>query len=775
MAYAMRQITDSVHETIYLSDLESELVSTPYFFRLHDIYQSSTVYMTFPSNRTKRYEHCLGTMQIASDMLFAAISNADASVLDSLFDHLSGSFAEIVRAIFVDSNRRAAQYYTRCGDSLDDAVDPETQHIIDGGHFETLLDRVVELIEDGQKDGCLADCALDHYQIHPRIEDSDASAHLRVFLYKALLEAVRVIALFHDVGHPPYSHVIEKVLGRLYDEIHIYDEDDKAEEKRAFRETLNCEKVSRLEQRLGQFKGADGGSGELSCRMLLDGDYRVPNQLHERIGITFLHAALEGVVVQRAKSIAASGKESHCRLTELLFDICVFEFAIAIEEEKTVTFRSLHSVVDGIVDADRLDYVSRDAANSGMKEGGVPYRRLIDSVRLIDAKAARMAQSSASAPHSVEDGFFALAFPSKVASEIFDFLIKRYKVFARINWHHRSMRTASTLQQAVYRLALDYLKGDDSDTGTGCCINPDIRVLWDALGYQIGSKEMRIIQWNDSWLISTLHGSLVKLKEQRSLDESQKRILGDLEEILLNRRKFTALIKRDEDMREFAKRIFARMDLTEDDFEQQRIHELGKLLRGTNGVPFGSAQREEGGSRERGQGVDEFVNNPVSDAEQSVRHLANLKKALATGDLQLLDAMSITGDLSLVELVNQELKKMTESVDGKPARISDYSVLANDDRDKIGIPRKETAYTSIYLYDAFGYFLCDTSLSLVPRLEALRVTVPWLLIYIATPQGDVADKQLLDDVMDSLAAKIGDSLRKRYDKLYRRSDDEKVA
>ena len=73
----LRQVTDNIHGTIYLSDLESELISTPYFYRLHDIYQSSTVYMTYPSNRTKRYEHSIGTMEIASSMIYSAISNAN--------------------------------------------------------------------------------------------------------------------------------------------------------------------------------------------------------------------------------------------------------------------------------------------------------------------------------------------------------------------------------------------------------------------------------------------------------------------------------------------------------------------------------------------------------------------------------------------------------------------------------------------------------------------------------------------------------------------------
>ena len=96
MKKKMRQVTDSVHETIYLSELEAELIATPYFYRLHDIYQSSTVYMTFPSNRTKRYEHSLGTMELASSMLFSAVSNADQKTRDELFKKLKLHFSNLV-------------------------------------------------------------------------------------------------------------------------------------------------------------------------------------------------------------------------------------------------------------------------------------------------------------------------------------------------------------------------------------------------------------------------------------------------------------------------------------------------------------------------------------------------------------------------------------------------------------------------------------------------------------------------------------------------------
>ena len=96
MSNKLRQVTDSIHGTIYLSELESEFISTPFFYRLHDVYQSSTVYMTYPSNRTKRYEHSLGTMEIASNILFSAVSNSDPATKKSFFEELWSFFTDLL-------------------------------------------------------------------------------------------------------------------------------------------------------------------------------------------------------------------------------------------------------------------------------------------------------------------------------------------------------------------------------------------------------------------------------------------------------------------------------------------------------------------------------------------------------------------------------------------------------------------------------------------------------------------------------------------------------
>ena len=91
----VRQRTDSIHGTIYLSGFESQLTSTPFFYRLHDVYQSSTVYLTFTSDHTKRYEHSLGVMALASEMLFSSITNAAPEVRTAFFSQLNNEFQKL--------------------------------------------------------------------------------------------------------------------------------------------------------------------------------------------------------------------------------------------------------------------------------------------------------------------------------------------------------------------------------------------------------------------------------------------------------------------------------------------------------------------------------------------------------------------------------------------------------------------------------------------------------------------------------------------------------
>ena len=79
-------IADTNHETILISTIEKEVISTKVFNRLHYISQNSTAYLTFPSNRTKRFEHSIGTMFLCGEIFFNAICNAEDDVIEELFE-----------------------------------------------------------------------------------------------------------------------------------------------------------------------------------------------------------------------------------------------------------------------------------------------------------------------------------------------------------------------------------------------------------------------------------------------------------------------------------------------------------------------------------------------------------------------------------------------------------------------------------------------------------------------------------------------------------------
>lgn len=93
-------INDSIHGLIPISDIEKEVISSSAFNRLHDIYQNSTVYLTFPSNRTKRFEHSLGTMKLCSDMFYFSLLNSNKKNLNDFIE----SFARDINLVFIEED-----------------------------------------------------------------------------------------------------------------------------------------------------------------------------------------------------------------------------------------------------------------------------------------------------------------------------------------------------------------------------------------------------------------------------------------------------------------------------------------------------------------------------------------------------------------------------------------------------------------------------------------------------------------------------------------------
>ena len=715
----IRQVTDNIHGTVYLSTLESELISTPYFYRLHDIYQSSTVYMTYPSNRTKRYEHSLGTMELASSMLFSAVSNADNFTRNKLFEKLHIYLSDIVEKAIEQSNGQVAPYFEKCREKMDAIFDKFSYKQDETTDF---TDWIASCIEDAIGKGIFSDSALDNFQFYPmEIKETNTKDSIEnLFLYRCLLQAVRIVALFHDVGHPPYSHIIETVLDQLYKE--CYDDNNEwAKRKRdEFKRAMNP-------------YASDKEELAYKCRTFYCDSSLVDSALHERIGLSLLQSTLNDVIPNFLIKVADSPLNYSCKIASIIYYIVVVEFVTAILTEKDIVFKSFHKIVDGVLDADRFDYIMRDSLNSGVDWGKIPYKRIINSAKLIylDMK-------------DDDNSPFVVAYPKKVSDDIVDLLLTRYKIFARINFHHRCMKTTVALQSCVLELARDYLKSSGKSSANGLC--PEINILWSALTMKIGDRRMRIIQWNDSWLICVLHRAVGKL--MAGADEGKYKVLREnLEEILLNKKRYHSLIKRGADCQRFIKKVFEYAKITEHDLIALREHEYEKYYK-TKGT-------------EENITDDKILELPIADAVDSINRIDEMLQVLENGDLELLNSLMPLQQLCVNDALQVSLER-----DKNKGLIADYKTIVNYGRGKTGLPKHEDVLEEIYLYDETQCTLFDERVTLKPQIKAIEKTVPWIYVYFVPPKGNIDIKELSNTVFNDMAQEVGKSLSSRYIELF---------
>lgn len=86
-------IRDPIYGYIHLTDFELAIVNTKIFSRLRNISQSATAYLTYPSDKVCRYTHSMGTMELASRMIEAALRNASPKIVTKFLNKFSDEFS----------------------------------------------------------------------------------------------------------------------------------------------------------------------------------------------------------------------------------------------------------------------------------------------------------------------------------------------------------------------------------------------------------------------------------------------------------------------------------------------------------------------------------------------------------------------------------------------------------------------------------------------------------------------------------------------------------
>lgn len=62
----MGEIRDPIHVFVRFEDAEEKIIGSPAFQRLRYIHQLALTYLVYPSATHRRFEHCLGVMEVAS-------------------------------------------------------------------------------------------------------------------------------------------------------------------------------------------------------------------------------------------------------------------------------------------------------------------------------------------------------------------------------------------------------------------------------------------------------------------------------------------------------------------------------------------------------------------------------------------------------------------------------------------------------------------------------------------------------------------------------------
>lgn len=460
MANKHIQISDTIHGTIKLNQIEKEIISTQIFNRLHNIAQNSTVYLTFPTNRTKRFEHSVGTMWLCGEIFRESLANSDTKTIDNFFMRVQ----EIIdKQINTNLANYASAYRSKIGDrNLDKSVFIKYKELKIPQEYNNFIPINIET--------------------------------KYISTYTILFQAIRLSGLLHDVGHPPFSHITEYALKDIWNNIQDVNDINRTKRQKRF----------------------------VSC---MEKYFETSQDLHEQIGNKITVKVLDDIICNMPDGQERNGDY----IEKQLFKIIVAEVTSAILQEKHQVFAELHRLIDGTLDGDRLDYVSRDPINSGLSVGTIEYDRIISNMRLTE-----------------KDGSFIYTPSSKIIDSIDDFFNRRWRMYKQIIYHHRVIKTDFLLQDCIINLAMSYLKESLEDTDDSNILPYDISGLWKAVEEKTSHKHFfdTLIQWDDGWLMTIMK---VHYFEEYA-DMGQPSILCyKLEELLANKKNYFSLIKRMED------------------------------------------------------------------------------------------------------------------------------------------------------------------------------------------------------------------------------------
>lgn len=483
-----KPIRDPIYDYISITSLEREIIDTPDFQRLRFVLQNSTAFLTYPNANNCRFLHSLGTMHLAGRIFVHSLQNSSAVDLINLleiFDKLVKPIEQVLNPVEC-TDRWKSDFGNTCR---------FLHNPLSGNPLEVskISDSKYGLKEKGESTICVD------------IE------HDPLYLINTFWQAVRVLGLVHDIGHLPMSHLFENAIKAF---------ENKFDRNEAFSKEFAKKTKSYMEgiesSEIKEIKG-----------------YKDPPDIHEMRGI-FIFAKL-----------FPPNNPFYLLVNRLVHQVLVYNSAIFSEEDNlnVKVLRSLHRLVAGEIDADRLDYCVRDPVASGLELGAIDVERIVSNMVF-----CRDSQNNL---HFVPN--------VKAISAVESFFHQRYLLYKYEIYHHNVARFDGLLEEIlVWILRQAYTEQNPSAELIDLFDKTSIVKRKPVEGIRFLPDKHSAI-YEDYWLRSLLSECLILLNDNDSL------ITLMLETFLY--RKTTNLLsfwKRDSDI----------PDLLDSDNDKQKIKDL---------------------------------------------------------------------------------------------------------------------------------------------------------------------------------------------------------
>lgn len=492
-----QEMVDTIHGLIAYSGIEQAIIGTPIFNRLHRVLQNSLVYLTYPSNKVKRFEHSVGTMHLAGQFLFRSVCNSPCDIVNRFLAEVNEELVSWNKDL--KSHTYSISYINKAvltkygGEKILRAPWPNCR---------LYRENMPATLEEGQQLG-----------------------------YCVAFQSVRLAGLLHDVGHLPYSHVLEHALQSLYQKVKNLPPEECNEAHKYFLEVM-----------------------EPYCN---SADPEIA--IHEQLGQQFVDKIFECITDDLPKQ----------EVDEYYFLAAVFYFTqkiLTASEAENSLFSDLHRIVAGTLDCDRMDYCCRDEYCAGTSKEPPNYGRIFSSVSIVyRLPEKRTVQGEGSETDSEQRERCCFVPSTKALREIEALLRRRWNIYVTINYHHRVHKHELLFQEVLAELGLQEM-GEEKEPPDELenALPLSVSSIWQLVAQMRKATpvEYLALQLDDSWLDTLLkHKYFEQYKETYlSFAEHGNDVTWHrLDELISVKKHYHSLIKRSGGFRQFDEYVYQQL------------------------------------------------------------------------------------------------------------------------------------------------------------------------------------------------------------------------